>query len=349
MKLEWKKMAGVLLLALALLLTMSFTTGFTADAATKASSKSAKTTTAAKTSSKTAKKTAAKTTKKTGKTSSKIASKTAKKTSKTSSKTASKTAKKTSKTSSKTASKTAKKTGKTSSKTTKKTTKKNNVKVTYSVPASKTVKVGTSTYTLKETKTSASLISTDSATNTSKTLETLPMNGYDINNYCFISDYYNGKIYVSQNSANHGTTYTYDVAAGTWSVFMPNTCLEARIGNYFIAANPVKTPLGETEALFQFNGNGYTRLKKLGSKNCGTATAIGNYFYFVKYDAAQTQGTLYRMSANGKKMEKINTLRARSSDETFTITKITAKYCVFNVDGVNYQYTYKTRNISKMK
>ena len=319
MKLEWKKTAGVLLLALALLLTMSFTTGFTADAATKASSKSAKTTTAAKTSSKTAKKTAAKTTKKTSKTSSKTAKKTA--------------------------AKTTKKTGKTSSKT----TKKNKVKVTYSVPASKTVKVGTTTYTLKETKTSASLISTDSATNTSKTLETLPMNGYDINNYCFISDYYNGKIYVSQNSANHGTTYTYDVAAGTWSVFMPNTCLEARIGNYFIAANPVKTPLGETEALFQFNGNGYTRLKKLGSKNCGTATAIGNYFYFVKYDAAQTQGTLYRMSANGKKMEKINTLSARSSDENFTITKITAKYCVFNVDGVNYQYTYKTRNISKMK
>ena len=55
------------------------------------------------------------------------------------------------------------------------------------------------------------------------------------------------------------------------------------------------------------------------------------------------------MSANGKKIEKINTLKAARADETFTITKITGKYCVFNVDGVNYQYTYKTRNISKMK
>ncbi|MGN1382699.1 MAG: hypothetical protein ACI4W2_07780 [Eubacterium sp.] len=335
MKLEIKKTAGVLLLALALLVTMSFTTGFTADAATKTASKTAKTTTtAAKTSSKTTKKTASKTAAK--KTSSKTAKKTSSKTTK---KTTSKTAKKSSKTSSK----------KSTSKNSSKKTTKNAVKVTYSVPASKTVTVGTTTYTLKEDKTSASLISTDSTTKTSKTLETLPMKGYDVNNYCFISDYYNGKIYVSQNSANHGTTYTYDVASGTWSVFMPNTCLEARIGNYFIAANPVKTPLGETEALFQFTGNGYTRLKKLGSRNCGTATAVGKYFYYVKYDANQTQGTLYRMSANGKKVEKINTLSARSSDETFTITKITAKYCVFNVDGVNYQYTYKTRNISKMK
>lgn len=270
------------------------------------------------------------------------------------------TSSKTAATASKTTAKTSKTTKKTTatSKTTKtsksaktsgsKTTAKK-VKVTYDVPASKSVTVGNTVYTIKETKTSASLISTDSTSKTSKTLKTLPMNGYNINNYCIISDYYNGKIYVSQNSANHGTTYTYDVQSGTWSTFMPNTFLECRIGNYFIAANPVKSPLGETEALFQFNGNGYTRLKKLGSKNCGTATAVGKYFYFVKYDKNQTQGTLYRMSANGKKIETINTLKAAKANETFTITKITGKYCVFNVDGVNYQYTYKTRNITKMK
>lgn len=283
MKMEIKKTAGVLLLAITLLVTMSFTTAFTADAATKASSKTAKTTTASSKTSKSSKTTAKK------------------------------------------------------------------VKVTYAVPASKKITVGNTVYTIKETKKSASLISTDSTSKTSKTLKTLPMNGYDINNYCIISDYYNGKIYVSQNSANHGTTYTYDVQSGTWSTFMPNTFLECRIGNYFIAANPVKSPLGETEALFQFNGNGYTRLKKLGSKNCGTATAVGKYFYFVKYDKNQTQGTLYRMSANGKKIETINTLKAAKANETFAITKITGKYCVFNVDGVNYQYTYKTRNITKMK
>ncbi|WP_409336803.1 hypothetical protein [Eubacterium sp. F2] len=326
MKLEIKKTAGVLLLALALLVTMSFTTGFTADAATKTASKTAKTTTTAqKSSSSKAKKTSSKKT-------------TKKSSSKTSKKTSSKTTKKSSKTSSK----------KNTSKNSSKKTTKNAVKVKYSVPASKTVTVGTTTYTLKEGKTSASLISTDSSTKTSKTLETLPMKGYNINNYCFISDYNNGKIYVSQNSANQGTTYTYDTATGTWSTFMQDGALEARVGNYFIAANPVKTPLGETEVLYKLNGTGYTKVKTLG-KNCGTATAVGKYFYYVQYDADQTQGTLYRMSANGKKSETINTLSARSSDETFTITKITGKYCVFNVDGVNYQYTYKTRNISKMK
>lgn len=326
MKLEIKKTAGVLLLALALLVTMSFTTGFTADAATKTASKTAKTTTTAqKSSSSKAKKTSSKKT-------------TKKSSSKTSKKTPSKTTKKSSKTSSK----------KNTSKNSSKKTTKNAVKVKYSVPASKTVTVGTTTYTLKEDKTSASLISTDSSTKTSKTLETLPMKGYNINNYCFISDYNNGKIYVSQNSANQGTTYTYDTATGTWSTFMQDGALEARVGNYFIAANPVKTPLGETEVLYKLNGTGYTKVKTLG-KNCGTATAVGKYFYYVQYDADQTQGTLYRMSANGKKSETINTLSARSSDETFTITKITGKYCVFNVDGVNYQYTYKTRNISKMK
>ncbi len=322
MKLEIKKTAGVLLLALALLVTMSFTTGFTADAATKTASKTAKTTTTAqKSSSSKAKKTSSKKT-------------TKKSSSKTSKKTSSKTTKKSSK--------------KNTSKNSSKKTTKNAVKVKYSVPASKTVTVGTTTYTLKEDKTSASLISTDSSTKTSKTLETLPMKEYNINNYCFISDYNNGKIYVSQNSANQGTTYTYDTATGTWSTFMQDGALEARVGNYFIAANPVKTPLGETEVLYKLNGTGYTKVKTLG-KNCGTATAVGKYFYYVQYDADQTQGTLYRMSANGKKSETINTLSARSSDETFTITKITGKYCVFNVDGVNYQYTYKTRNISKMK
>lgn len=343
MKLEIKKTAGVLLLALALLVTMSFTTGFTADAATKTASKTAKTTTTAqKSSSSKAKKTSSKKT--TKKSSSKTSKKTPSKTTKKSSKknTSKNSSKKTTKKSSKTSSK------KNTSKNSSKKTTKNAVKVKYSVPASKTVTVGTTTYTLKEDKTSASLISTDSSTKTSKTLETLPMKGYNINNYCFISDYNNGKIYVSQNSANQGTTYTYDTATGTWSTFMQDGALEARVGNYFIAANPVKTPLGETEVLYKLNGTGYTKVKTLG-KNCGTATAVGKYFYYVQYDADQTQGTLYRMSVNGKKSETINTLSARSSDETFTITKITGKYCVFNVDGVNYQYTYKTRNISKMK
>lgn len=145
-------------------------------------------------------------------------------------------------------------------------------------------------------------------------------------------------------------TYSYNVKTKKFKLVKDNCELYSRKGKYALGTTQYTSDVSPRPlVLYKITSSGVTKIKKLTSRALGGTIMNGRVYYFEYSGLLMRKGTIYHCNLDGSDRKKIATITTPEKDECVYVSGYTRKKCTVSTINHEYEYTYSTKKLKKIR
>ena len=186
-------------------------------------------------------------------------------------------------------------------------------------------------------------------TGKTKALKSLPNKARNIENDSYhVSAIYGGQVYLTRGSfdAWHYWTYQYNMKTGKLRMALKTGMITGRSSKYVVVEHDYRSDVSPVRiSLYRLTSTGMKKIVRLANKAHSAVFLKGHVYYGAYSGDRMTKVTICRRKQDGSSLKKLGTIRSSSMIIPY---RFTTKYCLVNISGSNYRFSYKTKKLTKV-